>query len=189
MTSGAFTGVNPCARSFVAVAAIMIVLGAAGAPVRAETSSPAGEVNLTLIGDIVAACNLGGSEAVDLGELRGGLGFSATLGLACNVPFDLTLRSANGGLAHERLPKGEGPFAGTLGYRVKVQVPLITPSRTNMGGDFTSTELRATRSISSGAGITAGGATLSLVTQQPTGAGLLAGKYSETLNLTVSPKV
>jgi hypothetical protein len=187
MTTGAFADASSRGRGLLAIAAVTLVLGATCA--RAETSSPAGQVNLTLSGDIVAACNLDGGGSVDLGELRGGVGFSAKLGLFCNVPFDLTLRSANGGLAHERLPLGQGPFAGTLGYRVKVQVPLSTPNHTSMGGDFTSEQLRAARSISSGSGIAVGGATLSLVTQQPTGSGLLAGKYSETLNLTLSPRV
>jgi hypothetical protein len=172
-----------------AIAAVALALVAAGVPAQAETTTPANQVNLTLSGDITAACNVGDGSPVDLGELRGGVGFSANLGLSCNVPFDLTLRSANGGLTHDRSPNGEGPFAGTLHYRLKVQVPLITPSRTNMGGDFTSTELRAARSISSGSGIAIGGATLSLVTQEPTGAGLLAGKYSETISLTIAPRV
>lgn len=175
--------------SFAAIVGAVLALGAAALPARAETTAPAERVNLTLSGDITAACNMGDGAPVDLGELRGGIGFSANLGLFCNVPFDLTLRSANGGLTNDRSPGGEGPFAGTLGYRLKVQVPLITPHRTSMSGDFTSTELRATRSISSGSGIAAGGATLSLVTQEPTGAGLLAGNYSETINLTLTPRV
>lgn len=189
MSNRAYTGGARVKSRMTAIAAALTALCAAASATQAETTAPAHQFNLTLSGDIAPACNLGEGGAVDLGELRTGVGFSANLGLSCNVPFDLTLRSANGGLTHERLPNGEGPFSGSLGYRLKIHIPLVTPHRTSMGGDFSSAELRATRSISSGSGIAIEGATLSLVTQPPAGAGLLAGKYSETINLTLSPKV
>lgn len=167
--------------------AVLTAVLAAGAA-SAETTAPAERIELILNGEVAPACDLQGGGDVDLGELKGGRGFSARLGFYCNVPFDVTLKSENGGLAHETLPGGEGPYVGLLPYRLKLEVPVVTPVKGRIAGDYASGELRGSRSLSSGSGIAVNGATLALVTEEPGGAGLLAGNYRETINFTVAPR-
>lgn len=146
-------------------------------------------IDLTLVGSIAPRCALSGGGDINFGELRGGEGAAAGFGLDCNVPFDVEILSARGGLAHAQLPQGQGPFAGLLEYDLRLTVPTLRPTPANVQGNYSSRELRTRRILSSGEGISAGGGTLEFKMRQPEGAGLLAGQYSETLNLTVTPRM
>ena len=86
-------------------------------------------------------------------------------------------------------PRGEGPYAGTLGYTLTVTVPTLKPAPAVMRGAFNSEELASGRTLSSGEAVAAGGGHLQLRTAMPRGAGLLAGEYSEVLSVTVTPRV
>ena len=176
-------------RLSVAVGAAVMMIAAASSPASAKPVADNLDVgktlNVTVTGQITARCEIQGGGDIDLGELRGGERVTGTFGLDCNVPFNLQMTSANGGLAHVSQPQGEGPFAGVLPYDVRLTVPTLRPTPAVVQGGFYS--LQRTGTLSSGDGISAGSSKIEIETRRPTGAGLLAGKYSETLRLTVTP--
>jgi len=145
------------------------------------------KVDAIVTGHVPDRCELAGGGDIRFGELTGREMARAELALQCNLPFDLGLQSANGGLAHATMPTGQGPFSGTLGYTINVRVPTLSPQPAVLQGSFHSAELRTRRTLSSGEAIAAGGASLEFLTQAPTGAGLLAGEYSETFTVTLTP--
>lgn len=146
-------------------------------------------LEVVLNGRIAPVCKLSGGGDIDFGVLDGNEQADASFGLGCNVPFDLSFQSTRGGLAHATKPRGEGPFAGTLGYTLNVAVPTLSPGPGLMSGSFTSRDLMGRKTLSSGEGVAAGGGRIQIRTQAPSGAGLLAGEYSETLTVTVAPRV
>lgn len=182
-----------CARVFAATTGVAAVVAApcAGAePMNARLVDVGAQLEVALNGRIVQRCEIQGGESIDLGELGGGLVAAAAFGLDCNVPFDLNISSAQGGLAHASKPLGEGPFSGTLAYDLRVVVPTLYPEReVVVERRFSSPEMTGRAVLSSGDGIAAGRGSLELRTRTPTGAGLLAGQYSETLTMTISPRV
>lgn len=170
------------------------VLG--GAPTAFAADAPysppgdAGQVLSVMVsGAIAERCELSGGGAVDLGELQGGEEFSAPLGLDCNMPFDIGVRSLRGALAHETQPGGEGPYSGALTYRLSLTIPVVDPLPATLRSSFSSAELVSERTLSSGDAIAAGGASMRVKMDRPAGAGLLAGRYTETVTLTITPKV
>ncbi len=176
----------------VAMTAALIALPAAAesSTVPADIRASMGDrLDVKLTGRIEARCLMSGGGAIDFGELRGGEGAKANFGLDCNVPFDIDIRSARGGLAHATLPQGQGPFAGLLLYDLRMTVPTLRPTPDEVEGRYTSSELIGARKLSSGDGIGAGGGTLEFQMRPPAGAGLLAGGYQETLTLTVTPRM
>lgn len=64
-------------------------------------------------------------------------------------------------------------------------MPTMRPTPAVVQGGFYSQQRTAT--LSSGDGISAGSSKIEIETRRPIGAGLLAGKYSETLRLIVTP--
>lgn len=171
-------------------AAVMIAGVATPALAAPHADSPTTTVEATLSGHITPSCQLSGGGEIDFGQLTGGETAAASFGLGCNVPFDIGFQSARGGLAHAALPQGQGPFAGTLGYTLSVIVPTLLPQgAATLNGSFTSQELVARKTLSSGDAIAAGGGQIRIRTSPTHGAGLLAGEYSETLSITVTPRV
>lgn len=147
-----------------------------------------GRLNVSLQGRLEARCQASGGGTLDLGpNLRGGLVVQAGFGLDCNVPFAIKVTSGSGGLAHTMSPDGQGPFAGLLSYTIDVRVPTETAAGPGpiVGGSFGSAS-RSKTFVSGLDGIASGGGVLSIVTNAPEGAGLLAGTYSDTVTITVS---
>lgn len=171
-----------------AVLAAVAMLAGAGA-VRADSIESTSGFDVAVTGRIVSDCRLSGGGTIDLGELTGNEVVTADFGLRCNLPFDISFESARGGLAHVTKPRGEGPFAGTLAYTLNVIVPTLAPRRGVMSAAYSSTELTARKTLTSGDAIAAGGGQIQIRTQRPQGAGLLAGEYVETLNVTLQPRV
>lgn len=170
--------------------AIAALILAAAAPAGAETmTGDGGRLDLEVTGRITPSCRLAGGGEMDFGELTGGQEIQADFGLACNVPFDISFQSQSGGLAHASKPRGEGPFAGLLGYTLNVTIPTLSPHAATLGGTFASQNLTAKKTLSSGDGIAQGGGRIQIRTDRPEGAGLLAGEYSEVLSITVAPRV
>ena len=172
----------------VSAAALMI---AASSPALAKPIADRLDVgktlNVAVTGQIIPRCEIQGGGDIDFGELTGGERATALFGLDCNVPFELGVTSARGGLAHVSKPQGEGPFSGILPYDVTLTVPTLRPTPRVVQASFTSTD--HTGMLSSGDGIAAGGGKIEFRTRQPAGAGLLAGQYTETLTVTVTPRV
>lgn len=176
--------------AMLACAVLGAVVMAAGAGVaRADTLESTSGFDVAVTGRIVSDCRLSGGGAIDLGELTGNEVVTADFGLRCNVPFDISFESARGGLAHVTKPRGEGPFAGTLAYTLNVAVPTRSPQDGMMSAAYASADLTARKTLSSGEAIAAGGGRLQIRTQRPQGAGLLAGEYVETINVTLQPRV
>ncbi len=159
----------------------------AGSPSAIEATFS--KLDVVLTGRITGRCQVSGGGDFAFGELTGNETVDETVGLDCNVPFDLNLRSARGGLAHAGLPDGQGPFAGTLGYTVKLSVPTLSPAPQTLQASYTSAELAGGKTLSSGDAIAAGGGRMEVQTAPVTGAGLLAGEYSETLTVTVTQRL
>jgi len=185
--------VRPMARVGGLMALVLAAFSASSAYAEGGAVSPdlraglSDRIDVKLMGRIDARCLLSGGGEIDLGELRGGEGARANFGLDCNLPFNIDIQSKRGGLAHATMPQGQGPFAGLLEYDLQLTVPTLRPDPASVEGRYTSRELLGERTLSSGDGIGAGGGTLEFRMRQPEGAGLLAGSYTETLSLTVTP--
>ena len=185
-------GKRATVRSMAQAAGLMaLVLAATASTASAESAGNDAATSLDVIvkGKITASCRLSGGGDIDFGELTGGQQVEADFGLACNVPFDISFQSQGGGLAHVNKPRGEGPFAGRLGYTLNVAIPTINPIPAVLSGTFASENLVAKKTLSSGEGIAQGGGRIRILTNRPEGVGLLAGEYSEVLNITLAPRV
>ena len=178
---------RPMARLCAVFGGIVVVAGAGAVHADALESTSGFDVAVT--GRIVSDCRLSGGGSIDFGELTGNEVVTADFGLRCNVPFDISFESARGGLAHVTKPRGEGPFAGMLAYTLNVAVPTRSPQNGMMSAAYASADLTARKTLSSGEAIAAGGGRLQIRTQRPQGAGLLAGEYAETINVTLQPRV
>lgn len=167
------------------------VFMAAGGTAQAHSGETenAKRVELNVHGRIAEYCALGAIEDVDFGDLtRPNLSRKIAVPLSCNMPFRMTIRSAQGGLANETMPQGQGPYAGTLPYRVDVSVPVRLPRSATVRGSFSSRELVGTSVLSSDGGIALDGMELNVMLGTPASdVGLLAGNYSETIVITVAP--
>lgn len=179
--------VRPVVRAIALLGAAAVLTGAGA--VQADSLESTSGFDVAVTGRIVSDCRLTGGGAIDLGELTGNEVVTADFGLRCNVPFDLSFESARGGLAHVAKPRGEGPFAGTLAYTLNVAVPVLAPQAGVMSAAYSSADLTARKTLTSGEAIAAGGGQLQIRTQRPQGAGLLAGEYVETLSVTLQPRV
>lgn len=184
--NGGYTCVRSLAAATVLAAAS---LGAGVAHAHTDRDAPSfSKLVVALDGRIAPRCELGAGGAIDFGELTGGESVTAVVGFACNVPFDISFQSARGGLAHVTMPTGQGPFAGTLGYALDVTIPTLSPTPRTLHAHYESRSLVGRRTLSSDAAIAAGGAQLVFRTDAPQGAGLLAGDYTETMSVTVTPR-
>jgi hypothetical protein len=114
---------------------------------------------------------------------------SAAVQFSCNVPFRVKVQAAHGGLTNTAYPRGQGPFAGSLPYTIGFSIPVFKPSEWLVDRTFNSRDLTGGRTFDSAGGIATRGMTLSVALGRPSGdAGLLAGDYSETIVITVTPE-
>jgi spore coat protein U-like protein len=147
------------------------------------------KIDIGVRGNITQQCSLGSIGDMDFGDLeRRGLGAEARVAFNCNLPFVMTIKGLNGGLAHSLLPTGQGPYGGTVPYTLDVQIPVRYPSAQTINRSFDSRQLRSGGTVSSNGGIAVDGMLLTVALGTPSGeAGLLAGEYSETITITVTP--
>ena len=164
--------------------AVLAEEGANLEDIRANLNS---SIDINLVGSVPARCFVSGGREVALGYIRGGETASANFGLDCNLPFEVKVQSLRGGLAHATTPQGEGPFSGLLEYDLKLTIPTLRPTPDAVSGEYTSRDLRGSKTLSSRNGIGAGFGTLEFRMHHPEGAGLLAGDYSEVLTVVISP--
>ena len=183
------------ARSSVATLRALTALGcglgalALAAHARADEIDGLRSVNLHVYGHLDEHCALGKIDGADFGDLtRPGLRADSHVALDCNVPINLNISAAHGAIANERHPQGQGPYAGAVPYRLEVRIPVRRPSHDVVTRSFDSQDLLAGRTVNTGDGIAVDGMNLSVALAPPAGdAGLLAGRYSETIEITVTP--
>lgn len=146
-------------------------------------------VDIAVNGSIREHCAMGSVADMDFGNLeRRGLGIQTQVALDCNVPFTMTIKGARGALTHATMPNGQGPFGGALPYSLAVEMPVRHPATQIVSKTFGSRQLQSGGVISSNGGIATDGMVLAVQLGMPSGeAGLLAGEYSETITITVSP--
>ena len=146
-------------------------------------------MDLAVQGRLSEHCAIGAIESHSFGDLTQPAGPLATrIPLSCNLPINVTIRSAHGGLANLEHPSGQGPYAGTLPYRMNVVLPVRTPTQSVVTRGFQSHDLLAGQTISTAGGIAVDGMTLDIALERPASeAGLLGGNYSEVIEITVTP--
>lgn len=158
-------------------------------PALAGEVRSAQSIDIAVRGSVGAQCALGAPADMDFGNLeRRGLGITTPVAFNCNLPFNMTIKSANGALSHTSMPSGQGPFGGQLPYMLVVRMPVRHPAIQILNRSFNSRQLLAGGVISSNGGIATDDMILSVELGAPSGeAGLLAGDYSETITITVTP--
>jgi spore coat protein U-like protein len=155
----------------------------------AEHLDPSSRVQIRVHGDIGEHCAMGAPGTVDFGDLnRPGLAVDVPVQFNCNIPFNIRIQAAHGALTNVRNPAGEGPYAGALPYTFGLTVPVRKPTQSVVSRNFDSRTLVGAQNVSSGGGIALDGMLLHVALGRPAAeAGLLAGDYSETIVITVSP--
>ena len=166
-----------------------LAAAAVAAPANAEEIQNVRSLDIAVSGAIRQHCAMGSIANMDFGNLeRRGLGVQTQVAFDCNVPFTMTIKGARGGLTHTTMPNGQGPFSGVLPYNLAVEMPVRYPSRQTLSQSIHSRQLLAGGMSSSNGGIATDGMILAVELGQPSAeAGLLAGEYSETITITVSP--
>ncbi|MEL6239529.1 MAG: hypothetical protein AAFQ90_13185 [Pseudomonadota bacterium] len=155
----------------------------------AQSLDDAESFDLVLSGAVTEQCALGAISDIDFGNLeRRGLAAQSDVAFYCNVPFTMRVQGAHGALTHTTMPAGQGPYTGAVEYSMGISMPLRNPSRRVVDRTFSSRALQAGGVVSSNGAIATEGMRLSIALSPHAGpAGLLAGDYSETITITVSP--
>jgi hypothetical protein len=180
-------------RKLVAGAAVAMAMAGATGTALADNFDDHGidmtgsRLDVVVFGRVRSNCEIQGGGTIDFGELTGGEEATGQLALNCNLPFELTLASRNGGLSHETRPMGEGPYAGNLDYDVRLELPLLSPEPGLMTAQLHSRDGSVT--LSSGDAIASGIGRIKFSTRNIPNQGLLAGHYFETLTISVTPRV
>lgn len=179
----------PCAFRTVAAATALAGL-LSGVSARAEAIIGVKSIDMYVHGTISQHCAMGGIGDMNFGDLtRPDLQASARVQFSCNVPFNVKVQAAHGGLTNLAYPKGQGPYAGSLPYTIGFAIPVRKPSEWLIDKTFNSRDLTGGRSFSSAGGIATQGMMLNVALGRASGeAGLLAGDYSETIVITVTPE-
>lgn len=168
---------------------IVALLAATPTLGHAEEIADARSLSLQVTGSIANRCQLGQIADIDLGDLTvRGARRDVDVQLDCNIPFSVAVKAVNGAIAHTVMPAGQGPYAGRLPYQIGVTLAVRKPAAETITQTFESRNLLTGQSISSRGGIASDGMKLTLELGQPgSEAGLLAGTYSETIEITVTP--
>jgi len=183
-------GTRADARAAVVAPLAAIGLLLMASPAASEEIGGLRTMSLDLHGRLGERCALGAIDSVDFGDLsRPGARAYTRVALDCNVPISITVSAAHGALANDRYPLGQGPYAGSVDYRLGFKVPVRHPwesvlLRSFKGGDL----VGPGQTFTTGDGIAVDGMNLEVALEKPAAeAGLLAGAYSETIEITVTP--
>lgn len=146
-------------------------------------------LDIVLNGTIGQHCMLGDIADMDFGNLeRPGLGAQARVAFECNVPFTMTITGQHGALTHTTMPNGQGAYAGAVPYSIGLDVPVRYPATQIVSRTFEGRQILGGGTISSNGGIATDGMVVAVELGAPAAeAGLLAGDYSETITITVTP--
>jgi hypothetical protein len=147
-------------------------------------------MDVRVFGRLDEHCSVGKIDDADFGDLATvGKRRASRVALDCNMPITVTITATNGALAHERYPGGQGPFAGSVPYSLGVELPVRHPTPATLHEQYEGADLiGAGQSFNTGDGIAVDGMRLEVALHQPASdAGLLAGSYAETIEITVTP--
>lgn len=166
-----------------------IVMMIMAQPASAEILDNAKSIDLNVHGEISQHCAMGAIGDMNFGDLtRLNISASQRIAFSCNLPFNMKIEAANGGLTNTLYPHGQGPYSGTLPYTIDVAIPVRKPQSAEVERSFNSRELMGGRTFSSDGGVAFDGMGLTVALGRPSGeAGLLAGSYAETIVITVTP--
>ena len=169
------------------VVGCVLALGANSA--AADDLPAAKSLTLEVQGEIEEHCSFGPIPDLALGELGNVRGeYRRHVALDCNIPVDIRVKSANGGLANTAYPNGQGPYKGRLGYQLSLAMPIRKPAASVVTADFRSAQLVGGGTLSSNGGVAIDGMELTMRFDQLRGDdALLGGDYSEVIEITVSP--
>ena len=158
-------------------------------PAVADDLPAAKTLTLEIQGEIQEHCSFGPIPDLALGELGNIRGeYRRHVALDCNIPVDIKVKSANGGLANTVYPGGQGPYKGKLGYQLSLAMPIRKPAPGVVTGNFQSAQLVGGGTLSSNGGVAIDGMDLTMRFDQLRGDdALLGGDYSEVIEITVSP--
>ena len=158
-------------------------------PAEAADIENVTNLDIAISGSIRQHCALGSIPNMNFGDIeRGGLTAQARVAFECNVPFTMTVTGANGALTHSTMPGGQGPYSGALPYSIGIEMPVRHPSTQMVSRTFESRDIRGGGTLSSNGGIATDGLNLSVSLGVPSrDAGLLAGDYRETIEITIAP--
>lgn len=157
-------------------------------PAFADQLDPAKSIEVTVHGRVSEHCAMGQINNMAFGDLtRPGLTAATRVRFSCNVPFDMTIQAAHGGLANLQYPQGQGPYSGVLPFNLDIAIPVRKPTPSFVGRRFSSQQLMGGATLSSSGGIATEDLLLSIeLGTASREAGLLAGQYSEVITVTVS---
>lgn len=174
---------------FPALAGVASAMMAFVTPASANEIDNVRSLDIAVSGSISQQCAMGGIADMDFGNLeRRGLNRQVPVAFKCNMPFSMTINGERGALTHNAMPNGQGSFGGQLPYSLSIEMPVRHPAPQVIKKLFTSQQIQAGGIISSNGGIATDGMILGIELGLPSGeAGLLAGDYSETITITVSP--
>lgn len=174
---------------FPALAGVASAMMAFATPAVANEIDEARSFDIAVSGSISQQCAMGGIADMDFGNLeRRGLNRQVPVAFHCNMPFSMTINGERGALTHTMMPDGQGSYGGQLPYSLSIEMPVRHPAPQVIKKLFTSQQIQAGGIISSNGGIATDGMVLGIELGLPSGeAGLLAGDYSETITITVSP--
>ncbi len=165
----------------------------------ALTAGPAwaNPLQLELVGRVRGECRLAATTSVldlvlDLGALRRNGNVDLPFRMNCNVPFDYRLSAERGALGYDgEAVKVNGPFAREIPYWVEVVVPLRDGNRSEIRFRCAGSDLagggRCGRG-DSGTSIAPGASGRLVIRWSMPDLPLLAGRYRERLQFTVTPR-
>ncbi len=149
------------------------------------------QVELGVVGHIAQSCSLGAIDAAHIADLAHATDpVTGSMPIHCNVPFQLNISSQNGGIVNTtKGPGAIGGWSGRVGYSLTVGIPVLYPTSGWVQGVYNASDLTSGKSLSSNGGVAFDHVHVELKMEALSGAGLLAGDYSDVIRFSVSPQV
>lgn len=181
----------------VGLVGLTLAAAAGASPTAAHTSLPGNVSNslrIKVVGEVAPNCEL--TQAIRDGEFdvlddaSGGTRestLSLPFAMDCNAGFNMTLSSRNGALDYRGVNAASSVFRRSISYRAEVRLPSGVGGVFNCGSADMERRGGCTASIAND-GVVQGAGTLKILVARD-GQPLLSGVYSDTLTLTLQPRL